>query len=324
MPNNNNRDIARYRGSEASKSDGQRRHWHGRTTEPGRIHGEDSLEASREEDPKDDDDYIYMGFDTPAATRIGDERNDDPEIERLRKHHDGRHQSDGGNSARETERDKERISQAICSALPIARQEKEHVLAAMKTFNLDRFGSQRSIPKVALGAVAVIVDEHHRDGAEELDELICRSEKFREIKKKHEISMSDLSTVKEIIRDILNSNSVPVNSDSRNRDPALPQRTAPNELPREYWDELTSEAWANIARTWQRQPEKFKNAVPPEYKERVGLLQNWQPWTDRDEAEKQDNVSRTDTLVEFYDDDLAEEAEKLVEQSEPAGDSDSE
>lgn len=315
---NKNGNNARYRGSQTSDARVRKRQRGGRYTEPGRIPGEDSLDASREDNPRDDDGYDYTGFETPAATRIGDETDDDPEIERLRKHHDGRHQSDGEHSARETERDKERVAQAICSALPLNRQEGEHVVAVIKSFNLDRFGNQKSITKVTLGVVAVLVDEHHREGAEELDQLVRRSEEFREIRDKHEISMSDLNTVKGIVRDILSSEPVPVSSDVRRRDPALPGPTAPGDLPRQYWENLSSESWVSIARTWKRKPEGYKDAIPPEYKERIRLLRKWQPWTDDDDPEAQDTVSPPDVSVDFDDEELTAEAEKLIEELEAA------
>jgi len=321
---NENGDSARYGGSRTSDPRVRKQRWGGGYTEPGRIPGEDSLDASREDNPRDDDGYDYTGFETPAATRIGDETDDAPEIERLRKYHEGRHQSDGEHSARETERDKERVAQAICSALPLTRQEREHVVAAIKNINLDRFGNQKSITKVALGAVAVLVDEHYREGAEELDQLVRRSEEFREIRDKHEISMSDLSTVKGIVRDILSSDPVPVNSQVRRRDPALPGPTAPDDLPRQYWEELSSESWVSIARTWERKPEGYKDAIPPEYKERIRLLRKWQPWPDDNESEAQDIVSSPDESIDFDDEDLAAEAEELIEELEAGDESDNE
>lgn len=316
---NENTDGARYNGSPTSDRRVRKKRWTGRRTEPGRIPGEDSLAASREDEPRDDTGYDYTGFETPAATRIGDEADDDPEVERLRKHHDGRHQSDGEHSARETERDKERFAQAICSTLPVTEQERQHVVTAVKSFNLDRFGNQKSITKVTLGTAAVLADEHYREGAVELDELVRHSEEFREIRDKHEITMSDLSTVKETVRELLDSELVPVKSDVRRRDPVLPDPTAPNDLPRQYWEELSSESWVTIARTWERRSEAYKDAVPPEYKERVRMLREWEPWTDDTGSEAQDITSSSGESFGSGDEDTAAIIEEVLEDMEAAG-----
>jgi len=319
MPNEEN-NSARYRGSRTSDHVAREKRWAGRHTEPGRVPGEDSLAASREDDPKGNADHDYTGFETPAATRIGDETDDDPEIERLRKHHDGRHQSDGEHSARETERDKERFSQAICSSLPLTEQERQHVVTAVKTFNLDRFGNQKSITKVTLGTAAVLVDEHYREGVEELDDLVRRSEEFREVREKHEISMSDLSTVKGTVRDLLDSEPVPVKSEVRSRDPALPEPTTPADLPRQYWEELSSESWVSIARIWEQKSEEYKDAVPEEYKERIRLLRKWEPWIGDTESEAQEITPSSsesggsdDEITEAIIEEVIEDMEATVE-----------
>ncbi|GAA0289705.1 hypothetical protein [Halarchaeum salinum] len=312
MPNEEN-DSARYRGSRTSDSIAPEKRWAGRHTEPGRVPGEDSLIASREDNPRSDEGYDYTGFETPAATRIGDETDDNPEIERLREHHDGRHRSDSEHSARETERDKERFAQGICSSLPLSKQERQHVVTAVKSFDLDRFGNQKSITKVALGTAAVLVDEYYREGAEELDDLVRRSEEFREIREKHGISMSDLNTVKGTVRDLLDSEPVPVKSEVRNRDPALPEPTAPDDLPRQYWEERSSESWVSVARGWERKSEKYKDAIPAEYKERIRLLRKWEPWTDDPESEAQDTTSSPSEPIGSDDKDPATVVEEIVE-----------
>lgn len=305
---------ARYRHSQTGEANVQKQRGIGAYTEPGRTPNEDSLDASREENPRDDDGYDYTGFETPAATQIGDGSDDDPKMERLRKHHEGRHQSDGEHSARETERDKERIAQAVCSALPLNQREKEHVVAAVKNLDLDRFGNQKSITKVTLGVVAVLIDENYREGVEDFDQLVRRSEEFCEIRDKHGISMSDLNTVKEIVRDTLGSQPVPVHSEVRRRDPALPGPTTPSDLSAQYWDELPAESWVSIARTWERKSEEYRSAIPSEYKDLIKLLRKWQPWTDVSEAETQDAVPYPDESSDFDDKDLAAEVEELIEE----------
>jgi hypothetical protein len=318
---NKENDSAEHRGSRTSDARVRKKRWTGRRTEPGRVPGEDSLAASREDNPRSDDGHDYTGFETPAATRIGDETEDDPDMERLREHHDGRHQSDGEHSARETERDKERFAQAICSTLPLTQQEKEHVVSAVQSFNLDRFGNQKSIIKVTLGVAAVLADEHYREDAEELDQLVRRSEEFREVRDKHGISMSDLNTVKSTVRDLLDSEPVPVTTEVRRRDPALPDPTSPDDLPREYWEELSSESWASIARTWHRRPEEYQDAIPPEYQERIKLLRKWEPWPDDSETEVQDTTSSWGESIDSDNEDTAAVIEEVIRDSETDGES---
>jgi len=317
-------DSAQYRHSQTDDSRIQGRRGVGAHTEPGRTRNDDSIDASREDNPRDDDGYDYTGFKTPAATQIGDGDDDDPKMERLREHHEGRHRSDGEHSARETERDKERVAQSICSSLPLNPREKKHVVAAVKNLDLDQFGNQKSIPKVTLGVVAVIVDENYREGAEDLDQFVRRSEKFREVRDKHGISMSDLSTVKQIVRDTLGSQPVPVHSEGGRRDPALPGPTPPSDLPAEYWDRRSAEYWVSIARRWERQPEEYRDAIPPEYKERIDLLRKWQPWPDNDEAETQDTAPSPDESIDSLDEDVAAEAEEMMEELEAGDASDNE
>jgi len=321
---NKDNDSTRYGGTRTGDPRAQPRERVWTHTEPGRTPNSDSLDASREENPRDDNGYNYTGFESPAATKIGDETDGGPEIERLRKHHEGRHQSDGEHSAREAERDKERVAQAICSALPLNRREREHVVAAIKTLNLDRFGNQKSITKVTLGLVAVLADENYREGVEELDQLVRRSEEFREIRDKHEISMSDLNTVKEIVRDLLGDQSVPVNSEVTRRDPALPRPTTLSDVPTQYLEELSAESLVSIARIWDRKPEGYKDAIPPEYKERIRLLRKWQPWTDDDEPEVQDTASPPDKSIDLDDEDLIAEAEELINEMVAVDESDNE
>lgn len=285
--------------------------------------GEDSIKASQEGCDRDDDGYDLTGYDSQMATRIGTEGSDDGG-ERLRQLHEGRHQSDGGHSAREAKRDKERVAQAICSGLPLASHEREHVVNAVKALNLDKFGNQKSITKVTLGVVVVIVDEHHRDGAEEIEQLVSFSDEFRTICDKHDIAMSDLSTVKQIARDELASRHVPVTSEVLWRDPALPGPTAPSDKPREYWDRLPSKRWVAVAVNWEQIPQEFKDAIPADHRQTVDLLRRWEPWKDEEEEDENEpiddeiDVEASPTAVDRegndIDEELAAEARALVEE----------
>lgn len=145
----------------------------GRLTPPGRIRGDDSIDASSEDTDRTDDGYRYSaGYDSQMATRIGAENEYNPDIDRLRAMHEGCHQSDGEHSLRESQREKRRISQALCSSLPISDHEGEKVVDAVESLNFDCFGNQKAIPRVTLGVVAV-----RRLPPEDGDDPNCRSQK---------------------------------------------------------------------------------------------------------------------------------------------------
>lgn len=262
----------------------------GAQTPPGRIYGEESLDASSEETDRDDEGYSFKsGYESQMATRIGDEESGDPEVENLRKTHEGRKRSDGEHAAREAERDKKRVSQAVCSSLPLATHETESVVNAVSNLDLDRFGSQKGIQRVTLGVVAVLVDEHHRSGVEELDKFVFRSNEFQERCETYGVSMSDLNTIKQVVREQLEKQSIPRTPGTSRRDPAMPEPTQPDEFPRQYWDELPAQSWATIAEGWENQPYDFKNAVPDDYRENVDLLRTWEPWEDGEQEEEPSN-----------------------------------
>lgn len=287
---------------------------HGWLTDPGRIPGQDSIEASQEENPRDDEGYDYTGYDSRAATRIGGEDDTDDQIERLRELNEGRHQSDGGHSAREAERDKKRVAEAICSSLPLSGREREHVVSAVTHLDLDRFGNQKSIPKVTLGVVAVIVDEQYREDADDLDQFVSFSDEFQSICDNHDISMSDMGTVKRIVREELETRPVPVTTNVRRRDPALPGPTPASEKPREYWDEFPAESWVSLARSWERFPEDYRDAIPDDYHETIVLLRKWEPWSNGDEADTAPSGESAQ--------DSTGDAQQGVEASTPDGDLD--
>jgi hypothetical protein len=137
--------------------------------------------------------------------------------------------------------------------------------------------------------VAVLVDEHHRSDADDLDQLVYRSDKFQEMCDTHGVSMSDLSTIKQVVREQLEEQSIPRTPGISRRDPAMPEPTQPDEFPRQYWDELSAQKWANIADNWESQPYNFKNAIPDDYQETVDLLRRWEPWKDGEQEEEPSN-----------------------------------
>lgn len=269
-----------------TNEDSDRTPYRGRLSPPGRTMYDDSIEASSDDVGGSDDGYTFSaGYDSQMATRIGDEENSDRYTRRLRELHEGRHQSDGQHSVRESQRDKKRISQAICSALPLASHERESVVTVVENLNLDRFGNQKGIPRVTLGVVAVVVDEQHRAEAEDSNEIVMWTDEFRTLCEKHEVSMSDHSTIKAKIREILETESVPMTSAPGKRDPALPGPTPLDERPDEFWEELSAEAWVSVARRWEKHPQEFQDAIPDEYREVVENLRKHEPWQDGEDTD---------------------------------------
>jgi len=251
---------------------------------PGRTMHDDSIQASKDNVGGSDEGYSFRaGYDSSMATRIGDEENSDRETERLRELHEGRHQSDGQHSVRESRRDKKRIAQAICSALPLASREREMVVTAVEKLNLDRFGNQKAIPKVTLGVVAVVVDEQHRADEGQTEELVRWTDEFRGLCDTHDISMSDRTTIKEIVRSELDAEPISLVSGPRSRDPALPGPTSYEERPDIFWDEFSAERWVSAARRWEDYSQDFRDAVPEEYRNLIDNLQRHAPWKDNAE-----------------------------------------
>lgn len=166
--------------------------------------------ASSQDLGEDDHDAYAAEYGSPAATRIGERGTEDEATERLRKHHEGRHRSDGQHSTREHYREKKRMRQAICSSLPLTEREKEAVASVADEIDNRPFGHHRALERVILGVVVVVVDERHRQDLPDVDEFVYRTDQFREICRKHDISMSDLSSIKENVREALDSGEVMV------------------------------------------------------------------------------------------------------------------
>lgn len=307
------------RDAEDSEKSGQRHHRPAAYYPPGRNHCDDSVEASSD-DPGGNPhkDAYSVGFDSPMATRIGDEGDGDDDAERLRELHEGRHHSDGSLSTRQSQWDKTRIAGAICSALPLAQLEREKVLSAVETLDFSRFGQQKGIERVTFGVIAVVVDEQHRqrDGID--GEIVSFTDEYREMCRSNDVAMSDLATIKEIVREAFNEADATIWRREPRRDTHLPKPT-PDQYPREYWDEHNPEHWVHYAKTWPAAPDEFKEAIPDEYLDLIENLRQWEPWEDKEDCNGSDeeveliSEEPTDTDdVEELSDELEAEVEELV------------
>ncbi len=253
---------------------------------PGRTVYDDSIEASTEDLGGDKTGYNFSaGHEMSSATTVG--KPDDPHYdEKLQRMNDGRHRSEGTLSHRQSRWDKKRITQAICSDLPISRRQKEKVVHSMEQLDLDRFGHQKAIERVCLGTVAVIVNQERVDLAGDEDvTLISWEEEFQTLCDKYGVSMSDLTTVKDIVREELNNEPPEPSNTGIRRDPNLPEPD-PAEKPDEYWQRKGSGYWVRLAKTWSFRDDNLKEAIPDEKQKIIDLLRRWKPW---EQSEQQSN-----------------------------------
>lgn len=269
------------------------RHYEGWMTEPGRVPNQDSIDASSEDPGGSEEGYQYTGYDTPAATRIGKEGVDDQrDIERLRELNEERDSwSNKQYSLRGADQDKIRFSQALCQSLPLAKKEREKVVAVVEQLDFERFGYQKEIQRVVLGTVAVVMDEFIRP-PETFEEAITRCEPFQSTKSALGVSMSDLGTIKDRVREMIKNGDVTIPEpapENHRRDPALPAPTSYSEKPEEYWENYSPERWAIIARGWEHHREEMEDALPDEKRELVQKLRKWEPWKIQDEDITEDS-----------------------------------
>lgn len=117
-------------------------------------------------------DAYTSGYDPESETRIGTlSGTESTKIARLVRQHEGRHQSDGGHSAREAARDKKRVTQCFCSTLGVTAFQQQQAVAAMGRMNLDRFGHQKRLEKVALATIKVVVDHDRQQPFTDVSDL---------------------------------------------------------------------------------------------------------------------------------------------------------
>lgn len=292
---------------------------------PGRTPNDDSIRASTDDLGGDQHKDAYSaGFDSPMATRIGKEEDHDEDAERLRELHEGRHRSDGELSIRQSQWDKSRIAEAICSALPLAKHEREKVVGVVNTLDFSKFGQQKGLEPVTLGVVAVVIDERHRQQEDVDGDIVSFTDKYREICGSVDVSMGDLSTIKKLVRESLDEGTAAEGQRDPRRDTLLPEPTPVGEYPREYWENRDSEYWVRNAKAWSRVPDEFKEAIPDEYRRLISNLRQWEPWEntksestgepDSDSAHQSNLVKDPNQLPEDIAEETTAEAEQLLDE----------
>ena len=209
------------------------------------------------------------GYEMDSATGVGIPKDDNYDAD-LQALNEGRHGSDGGHSARETERDKLRVTEALCSRLDLNPVEQEEALGVMECLDLNEFGAVGAIETVALGVIKVRVDIMRVNRDEEA-EWVSHSDTFREVRDHLNISMSDLNTVSARLNDILGGNpSRPMfapTAGQRGPDPNLPGPTPISEQPSEYWDHVLQYYEDKSEEYWDEAPTELIENIPERHRD---------------------------------------------------------
>ena len=154
-------------------------------------------------------DEYSTGYDAFGDTRVGI-GSADGDVTALIRHNEGRHRSDGNHSAREAARDKVRVTESFCSYLDLPDHQQHAAVAAMATMNLDRFGRQKRLEKVALATIKVVVewDRFNRIDDDKLSQLdeeefplrMLEQGRYRTLIDSQGVSRTDLYSVSQLVK----------------------------------------------------------------------------------------------------------------------------
>jgi len=168
------------------------------------------LRQSRQQERDHAPDEYTTGYDPSGDTRVGI-GSAGGDATKLIRHNEGRHRSDGNHSVREAARDKKRITQSFCSALDVTPFQQREAVAAMGRLNLDRFGHQKRLEKVALATIKVIVerDRFHRFrqsselatlDAEKLPDRMLDEDQYCDLLDQYDVSRKDLYSASQLVK----------------------------------------------------------------------------------------------------------------------------
>lgn len=169
-----------------------------------------------------------------AATAVGndaDRKKVGPRYSRLHARNEGRLDQD--HSQRLSEMDKRRITQCICDDLGISDQQRDLSVRYMDALDLDQFGNQKKIEKVALAVIRHVVDSERmeqirKDPKKKPDDLIRLSENevYKELLSKFETDLGDIGTIATKFKEWKKSGGTPspesLPKPKPGRDPHLP------------------------------------------------------------------------------------------------------
>ncbi len=164
---------------------------------------------SRQQERNHSIDGYPTGYDALGDTRVGI-GSAGGDVTKLIRHNEGRHRSDGDHSTREAARDKGRVTESFCSTLDLSSYQQRTAVAAMVTMNLDRFGRQKRLGKVALATIKVIVewdrsqrfpDDSLSDlNADDLPPRMLDNPDYQEILDQQDVSKADLYSVSQLVK----------------------------------------------------------------------------------------------------------------------------
>lgn len=174
------------------------------------------METSRQREWDHRPDAYTTGYDPYGFTRVGI-GSTGGDIERLVRHNEGRHRSDGSHSAREAARDKKRITQSFCSNLEVTPFQQREALSVIGKLNLDRFGQQKRLEKVALAVIKVVVEWDRFDrlkhtnladlSDDDIPQRVLEEEGFCKLLETYDVSRKDLYSVSQLVkRELKNQN----------------------------------------------------------------------------------------------------------------------
>jgi hypothetical protein len=257
-------------------------------------------------------------YKTPDATSIGTASERDERDERLQEVNEGRDRFSDDHAVRMHSVDRSRIIGALCSSLPISDTERELAISTFADLDLDQFGNQKAVEKVALATIRHVVDTRRVEYGADFESLLRGSEEYQVVKDSVLLNergfMKLCNAVSDAIERCSRSPSL-----AQGPDPNLPDAYPKYDYPDKYWNNLSAERWAGIAETWDHQPRKFRGSIPEEYLSLIDRLQRWEPWDDEsgdDEESASNNAQGTNPPNEGLDEEVIAEAVALVEEME--------
>lgn len=200
--------MARRRTEQVDESDTSSDRKETDLTEEYAVDDSPDLRASRSQERDHTPDAYTTGYDEVADTRVGLITGaEGTATARQSRHNEGRHQSDGEHSTRESQRDKKRITQAFCSRLGVTEFQQQRAITAMGLMNLDRFGHQKRLTKVALVTIKVVVeydrsslvDPQTMGGDTSLIRLL-NDDMFTTLLDQNNVSRSDVFSVSQLVK----------------------------------------------------------------------------------------------------------------------------
>jgi hypothetical protein len=178
----------------------------------GPIHpgeGDGSLPAAWDVDVES----YAVGYEPVGETSIGDasERYRHSKFSRFRtpadrlsKLNEGRHPSDGTLGARLARLDKKRITQAYCSRLAVTSFQRDEAVRAMLLLNLDAFGQNKRIEKVALTVIRIVVNYNRFSHLQKINaQRISESDAFNELAEPIDLDKRTMRRLSKSIKDQL-------------------------------------------------------------------------------------------------------------------------